>query len=110
MYPGVGSELTEKVLACMDTEVPIKIEFDELLIPTAYRADVIVEERVLLELKAADCLLGIHCAQARTYLKHSAAEAALLINFNVKRLSEGIRRFDRRNAWNGMPNSSPRTP
>ena len=38
---------------------------------------------------------AIHCAQARTYLKHSDAKVALLINFNVKNLFDGVRRFQR---------------
>ncbi len=94
----------------VEVEVPIGIEFDDLLISTAYRADAIVEQKVLLELKATERLLAIHCAQTRTYLNHSFCEVALLLNFNVRRLSEGIRRFDRRTAWNRPAHSTPRTP
>jgi len=94
----------------VETEVPIGIEFDELVVPTAYRADVIVERAVLLELKATERLLAVHCAQARTYLRHSRAEVALLLNFNVARLSNGIRRFERRSAWNVASGDPPRTP
>ena len=79
----------------VDTEVPVNIQFDGITIDGAYRADLIVEGKVVLELKAVDRMLSVHSAQARTYLKHSDADVALLINFNVKSLVEGIRRFDR---------------
>ena len=79
----------------VESEVPISIELDGITIDTAYRADLIVDDKVLLELKATEHLLSIHCAQTRTYLKHSRAEIALLINFNVKSLVEGIRRVHR---------------
>ena len=75
------------------TEVPIGIKFDGVSIETAYRADLIVEEKVLLELKAAERLLPIHSAQARTYLKLSGTQVALLINFNTLNLVDGIRRL-----------------
>ena len=80
----------------VETEVPISIQFDGISIAMAYRADVIVEGRVLLELKAMDGLQAVHNAQARTYLNHSGAEVALLLNFNVQNLVQGIRRFQRR--------------
>ena len=82
----------------VETEVPIAIQFDGLVIPTAYRADSIVDRKILLELKATEDLSTIHCMQTRTYLNHSSTEVALLINFNVKSLVDGIRRFDRRDA------------
>ena len=54
--------------------------------------DVIVEDRVILELKSVDDLLPIHEAQLLNYLRLSGIKTGLLINFNVKRLSNGIRR------------------
>ena len=74
-------------------EVPVGIQYDGICIDTAYRADLIVEGKVLLELKSAERLLPIHRAQTRTYLKLSGAEVALLINFNVLNLLDGIRRL-----------------
>ena len=58
-------------------------------------SDVIVEDRVLLELKAVDTILAIHEAQLLTYLKLSSIRVGLLVNFNVTRLQLGIRRFVR---------------
>jgi GxxExxY protein len=77
------------------SEVPVGIEFDGISIETAYRADLIVEGKVLVELKATERLLPIHRAQTRTYLKHCGAHVALLINFDVINLLDGIRRFER---------------
>ena len=77
----------------VECEVPISIDFDGVRIGTAYRADVIVEGRVLLELKAVDNILSIHLAQLRTYLEHSRIAVGLLLNFNVKSLKDGVRRI-----------------
>src|SRR5687768_7244244 len=76
----------------VEREVPITINFDGALIGTAYRADVVVERKILLELKAVESLLSIHLAQLRTYLEHSHLPVGLLLNFNVKSLKDGIRR------------------
>ena len=76
-------------------EVPIPVMYKGESILTAYHADVIVEEQVLLELKAVERLLPIHEAQMLTYLKHCNIRVGLLLNFNVVRLKHGIRRFVR---------------
>ena len=75
-------------------EVPIAIDFDGARIATAYRADVIVEGKVLLELKSVEHLRSIHLAQLRTYLEHSRLHVGLLLNFNVQSLKQGIRRIE----------------
>ena len=74
-------------------EVPIPITFRDLQLEASYRADLIVEQAVLVELKAVERLLPIHDAQTLTYLKHSGFGVALLINFNVPRLKFGVHRF-----------------
>jgi GxxExxY protein len=76
-------------------EVPIPITYREISIDTSYRADVIVEDCVLLELKSAERLLPIHEAQILTYLKLCRIRVGLLVNFNVTRLKLGLRRFVR---------------
>lgn len=80
----------------VDSEVPIHIEFDGITIETAYRADLIVENRVLLELKAVERILPVHISQTLTYVKHAGLDVGLLLNFNVRSLRDGIRRFDNR--------------
>ncbi|MDE2775089.1 MAG: GxxExxY protein [Chloroflexota bacterium] len=55
-------------------------------------ADIVVEDRVILELKSVDSLLPIHTAQLITYLKATGIKTGLLINFNVRHLRHGIKR------------------
>ena len=74
-------------------EVPISIDYLGLPLETAYRADLIVDDKVLIELKALERLLPIHEAQLLTYLKLARIKTGLLINFNVTRLQSGVRRF-----------------
>jgi GxxExxY protein len=74
-------------------EVAIPIVFKGEEIANAYRADLIVEDQVLIELKAVENILPIHVAQTLTYLRHSGLSVALLLNFNVPRFQQGIRRF-----------------
>lgn len=62
-------------------------------IDCGYRLDIVVEERLLIEVKAVQTLLPIHEAQVLTYLKLTGMPTALLINFNVARMREGIRRL-----------------
>ena len=74
-------------------EVPIPIHYKGLQLDAGYRADLVVESRVLVELKAVERLLSIHQAQVMTYLRLSGLEVGLLINFNVASLKNGIRRI-----------------
>jgi GxxExxY protein len=61
-------------------------------IDCVYRADMIVEGRVVVELKSVNQLEPVHSAQLLTYVRLSACEAGLLINFNVDLLKNGVRR------------------
>jgi GxxExxY protein len=74
-------------------EVPIPISYKGLRLDAAYRADLIVQGTCLLELKAIEAIAPVHCLQTLTYLRLSHLPVGLLINFNVPRLKEGIRRF-----------------
>ncbi len=65
-------------------------------IDCAYRIDVLVEERILIELKAVEALKPIHAAQVITYLKLARVPVGLLVNFNVPSLRNGLRRFSLR--------------
>jgi GxxExxY protein len=74
-------------------QVLLALEYQSLRIDCAYRVDLIVEDELLVELKSIDRLAPIHYAQLLTYLKLSGVRQALLINFNVQRLREGIKSF-----------------
>ncbi len=58
-----------------------------------YRIDILLEDLVLIEIKSIDALAPVHFAQTLTYLKLSNLKLAILINFNVKFLKEGIHRI-----------------
>src|SRR5687767_326315 len=74
-------------------QVPTPVEYKGLRLDCAYRADVIVQERLIVELKSVEALTALHHAQLLTYMRVSGAPIGLLINFNVARLIEGIKRF-----------------
>ena len=74
-------------------EVTLPVRYKKLEFPAAYRADMIVEDRLILELKAVDILLPVHAAQLLSYLRMSQLKLGLLINFNVSQLKDGIKRI-----------------
>jgi GxxExxY protein len=72
---------------------PLPVEYKGLRLDCGYRVDLIVEDRLVLELKSVEETRGIHVAQLLTYMKLADIKTGLLINFNVRRLSDGIKRF-----------------
>jgi GxxExxY protein len=74
-------------------ERPMPVTYRGLALDTGYRLDLVVEDVVIVELKAVDSLLPIHHAQLLTYLKLSGLKLGLLINFNTKLLTQGIKRM-----------------
>ena len=71
------------------SEVPIAVQYDGIALEAGFRADIIVENRLLLELKAISAFEEVHLAQMMTYLRLSGIKYGLLINFNVKKLKDG---------------------
>lgn len=88
----------ELLLSGLDhrAETAIPIGYKGVTVETGYRADLVVDGKVLIELKAVERLLAIHEAQVLTYLRLSGVRVGLLINFNVTSLKTGIRRFIRK--------------
>ncbi len=84
-------ELDRKGLT-YETEVPVTVEYKGEVILDAYRVDVLVENTIVLELKAVENLTAKHKAQLLTYLKLLNKHLGLLINFNEILLKDGIRR------------------
>jgi GxxExxY protein len=99
--PGLLESVYEKCLAlelnksglqvCSQKEIPLT--YKGLALESGFRADLIVENKVLIELKSVDQLLPVHTAQVLTYLKLTGLRTALLINFNVQLLKNGIKRL-----------------
>jgi GxxExxY protein len=74
-------------------QVPLPVVYREEILDVGYRVDLIVEDTVIIELKAVDEINPVHKAQLLTYLKLSGIPLGLLINFNVKDLKTGITRM-----------------
>jgi GxxExxY protein len=74
-------------------EVELPVIYKDLKLDCGYRADFIVEEKIVVELKAIERILPVHQAQLLTYLRLSGMRLGLLINFNVPVLKDGIRRL-----------------
>ena len=87
-------ELTERGLAA-EAEVPIPLIYKDVQLDCGFRADIIVRNAVLLELKCVERFLPVHDAQLLTYLKLCRLNVGLLINFNTSSLRNGIRRLIR---------------
>ncbi|MFG0241605.1 MAG: GxxExxY protein [Phycisphaerales bacterium JB054] len=77
----------------VERQSEIKIEYKGEQLDCVYRADLIVECTVLLEIKAVEQLLAIHEAQVLTYLRLTGLKTALLLNFNTPYLRGGIKRL-----------------
>ena len=73
-------------------EKPMPVECKGMRFDCGYRIDILVDDRVIVELKAVDELAPVHEAQLLTYLRLSGVRVGLLINFNVPVLKDGIRR------------------
>jgi GxxExxY protein len=79
----------------VEREVAMPVVFQGERLECGYRLDLLVEGRVVVELKAIARLEPVHFAQLMTYLRLSGCEVGLLINFNVTRLVDGLRRVVR---------------
>ena len=75
-----------------ERQVPIPVEYKGVKLDCGYRADIVVDETILIEIKAVDSVLSIHDAQLLSYLKLGGWKIGLLINFNVELLKHGLRR------------------
>ena len=94
-------ESTYEVCLCRELNIrripferqkPIAIDYKDVKLDCGYRADLVVDERVLVEVKAVEALAPIADAQLLTYLRLGGWHVGLIINFNVHLLKQGIRR------------------
>ncbi len=74
-------------------EVPLPVVYDGVRLEAGYRLDMVVEDTVVVELKAIEALAPIHQAQIISYLKLSGKAIGLLINFHSLHLKDGLKRF-----------------
>ena len=105
VHKSLGPGLLESAyLECLFYElqsIGLKVEkqralplvYKEIKLDAGYRLDLIVEDKVIIEVKSVEALNDVHVAQVLTYLKLSGCKVGLLMNFNVLRLVEGLKRL-----------------
>lgn len=106
MGPGLLESVYETVLEHelrkrglqVERQVPVSIVYDDLVVSDAFRADMLVEDLVILELKSVEQMHPVYAKQLQTYLKLTGKRLGLLINFNTKLIRDGITRVA-----NGLP-------
>jgi len=99
--PGLLESAYEECLCCemqlrgikFQRQVPLPLNYKGLKLDCGYRMDLLVEDKVVVELKAVEAIAPIHEAQMLTYLKLRDIRLGLIINFNVRLLVEGVRRL-----------------
>lgn len=77
----------------VEREKPLPVIYKEIKLEQGYRIDLLVENKVVIELKTVDSFTDVHMAQVLTYLKFGHFKLGLLFNFNVTLLKNGIKRF-----------------
>ncbi len=75
---------------------PLPLIYKDMKLETGYRLDLIVENKVIIEIKSVETINDIHVAQLLTYLKLSGCRLGLLMNFNVLRIVDGMKRLANR--------------
>jgi|SRR5882724_5916874 len=99
--PGLLESTYRQCLACelshadiaFQMEVPLPVRYKDLLLGCDYRVDLLVRRDLIVEIKSVETLLPIHQAQILTYMRLANVSLGLLINFNVTKLQNGIKRF-----------------
>ncbi|MEQ8425407.1 MAG: GxxExxY protein [Cyclobacteriaceae bacterium] len=76
----------------VEKEKPMPLVFEDVKLDCGYRMDLLVEKKLVIEIKSVDALNDVHLAQVLTYLKLGNFKLGLLINFNVVLLKQGIKR------------------
>ncbi len=98
--PGLFESVYEKVLAyeitkrglAVSRQVAMKVHYEDIIFDEGYRADLVVEGKVIIELKSVETLAPVHYKQLLTYLRISDMHLGLLINFNEALIKDGIHR------------------
>jgi GxxExxY protein len=76
----------------VEKEKPMPLIYEEVKLDCGYRIDLLVEDKVVIEIKSIETLNNVHLAQILTYMKLGGYKLGLLINFNVSMLKDGIKR------------------
>lgn len=77
----------------VEKEKALPLVFEEVKLEAGYRIDLLVENKIVIEIKAIEAFTDVHMAQVLTYLKLSGCKIGLLLNFNVADMKKGIKRI-----------------
>ena len=77
----------------VEVEKPLPLIYKEIKLEQGYRIDLLIENKLVIELKTVEAFTDVHFAQILTYMKLGNYSTGLLINFNTKMLKQGIKRF-----------------
>ena len=83
----------KKTGMAVEKQKPLPLVYEEVKLEIGYRVDLIVERKVIIEIKSVESLNDVHFAQVLTYLKLSDCKLGMLINFNVSLVKNGIKRI-----------------
>ena len=82
----------KKVGLKVEKEVPVPVYYEDERLELGFRLDLLVEKKVIIEIKSVERLAGVHHKQVLTYLKITNLKLAILVNFNVENIKSGIYR------------------
>jgi GxxExxY protein len=99
--PGLLESVYDEILSyellkqnlCIKRQYPIPVVYEAVNLNLGFRADLIVEEKVIVEIKSVEAIAPVHAKQVLTYLKLTNFKLGLLINFNEALIKDGIRRI-----------------
>ena len=83
----------QKQKIVVQKECPLPLVYEDVKMAMGYRVDLLVDQKVIVEVKAIEQLTDVHTAQVLTYLKLSKCKIGLLLNFNVSDMKKGIKRL-----------------
>ena len=90
-------------------QVAIPVVYRETRLEAGFRADILIPPSLILEIKSVEAITRVHEAQLLTYLRMSGCEVGLLLNFNVLRLKDGLRRYVLSRCADSLPATRPRS-
>ena len=101
--PGLLESAYEMILAeklrsfglHVDRQVPVDIRYDDIVVKQAYRIDLLIEHRLIIEVKAVEQTLPVHAKQVLTYLKFAKLSLGFVMNFGMGTFKDGLRRLVR---------------
>ncbi len=88
----LAHELTRNSIN-IELQLALPVHYKDVRLDCGYRIDILIEKQLIVELKSVEEIRGIHEAQLLTYMKLAGVKTGLLINFNVTKLKDGIKRF-----------------